>query len=99
MTGLRCVVLALPTLSASREVLVHRLTVFPYDLEAGAKRLSESTKNEMEVEHRPLSFPEGICGDYDVWLQAVRSDTPWLLAFSDWLFAHSQCIPVDRAKS
>lgn len=47
-----------------------------YDLEAGAKELAKSHKNELEVEHRPVSSPEGISGDYTIMLQAVQSTSP-----------------------
>ncbi len=51
-------------------------TRLAYDLEAGAKTLNKSAEKELEVEHRPLSFPEGTSGDYWIWLQAVQSDDP-----------------------
>ncbi len=51
-------------------------TRLAHDLEAGAKELAKSGKNELEVEHRPVSSPEGISGDYTVLLQAVQSSSP-----------------------
>jgi hypothetical protein len=49
-------------------------TRLAYDLEAGADRLIKSGKNELEVEHRPRSSPNGISGDYTILLQAVQRD-------------------------
>ncbi len=51
-------------------------TRLAYDLEAGAKMLAKSDKNELEVAHRPVSSPEGISGDYTILLQAVQSSGP-----------------------
>ncbi|QTN34228.1 hypothetical protein HZ994_18515 [Akkermansiaceae bacterium] len=51
-------------------------TRLAYDLEAGAKKLEASGQSGLEVKHRPLPFPDGVKGDYFVWLQAVRSDKP-----------------------
>ncbi len=69
------VLAALAFLSACN-VATDAATRLAYDLEAGAKKLNESGKNELEIEHRPLGSPEGISGDYTILLQAVKSGDP-----------------------
>ena len=75
-------VLAVLAFLSACNVATDAATRLAYDLEAGAKRLNTSDKNELEVEHRPLSSPNGISGDYTILLQAlqtaiVRRVAPW----------------------
>lgn len=67
-------VLAMLASLSSCVLMTDAATRVACDLEAGAKTLMKSDKKELEVEHRPLSFPEGIRGDYNILLQAVQSD-------------------------
>ena len=53
-------------------VLTDAATRLAYDLKAGAKQLNKSDKLEWEVEHLPVSSPEGIDGAYQITLQAVE---------------------------
>ena len=55
-------------------VLTDAATRLAYELKAGAKQLNKSDKSEWEVEHLPVSSPEGIDGAYQITLQAVKHD-------------------------
>ena len=56
-------------------VLLHGLgacsdeaTRFAYDIESAALKLELSDKNSTEITHTPWAYPDGVKGDYKVWL-------------------------------
>ncbi len=69
-------VLAGLTFLSACNTVTDAATRLAYDLEAGVKELAKSDKNELEVEHLPVSSPDGISGDYTILLQAVQSSSP-----------------------
>jgi hypothetical protein len=77
MSQLRLVVISVFLVLISGCVLMtDAATRLASDLKEGAKLLLQSEKLELEIEHRPLSFPSGISGDYYVFLQAVDENNP-----------------------
>ena len=57
-------------------VMTDAATRLASDLKDGANSLLQLDKKELEIEHRPLSSPAGVTGDYYVRLQAVDEKDP-----------------------